>query len=163
LLVLWLYASVWNDFVFKTLLTTLVRFRVSYHCISFFFKLTFVIRKGAPHILRSFFYTHFHCSCRPTGDCGGSRDRTRNCCVAEDLHPLSHQSKFSLPFRTCTCTDNYVQKSNRYLFLLFFSLKSSFLFSVSYFKKNKHCLSLCVVSINTGTAISYNLYSFVVL
>jgi hypothetical protein len=38
---------------------------------------------------------HSHYSCRPSGDCGGSRDRTRNCCVAvwftqSRLSQLSH-------------------------------------------------------------------------
>jgi hypothetical protein len=27
------------------------------------------------------FILHSHDSCRPSGDCGGSRDRTRDCCV----------------------------------------------------------------------------------
>jgi hypothetical protein len=31
-----------------------------------------------PEIL---FILHSHDSCRPSGDCGGSRDRTRDCCV----------------------------------------------------------------------------------
>jgi hypothetical protein len=46
-----------------------------------------------PEIL--FYYIHSHYSCRPSGDCGGSRDRTRNCCVAvcftqSRLSQLSH-------------------------------------------------------------------------
>jgi hypothetical protein len=32
-----------------------------------------------PEIL---FNLHSHDSCRPSGDCGGSRDRTRDCCVS---------------------------------------------------------------------------------
>jgi hypothetical protein len=44
---------------------------------------------------------HSHYSCRPSGDCGGSRDRTWNCCVAvwftqSRLSQLSHHIKFSL-------------------------------------------------------------------
>jgi hypothetical protein len=45
-----------------------------------FFKTVFYSGRDAsfPEIL---FILHSHNSCRPLGDCGGSRDRTRDCCV----------------------------------------------------------------------------------
>jgi hypothetical protein len=38
--------------------------------------------RDASHILRFYFVPHSHDSCRPSGDCGRSWDRTRNCRVA---------------------------------------------------------------------------------
>jgi hypothetical protein len=46
----------------------------------FFFKIVFYsdMEASFPDIL---FILHSHGSCRPSGDCGGNRDRTRECCV----------------------------------------------------------------------------------
>jgi hypothetical protein len=49
-------------------------------CVRFFF-IVFYSGMDASHSEICFFI-HSQYSCRPSGDCGGSRDRTRNCCVA---------------------------------------------------------------------------------
>jgi hypothetical protein len=53
-----------------------------------FFKIVFYSGRDAsnPEIL---FIIHSYCSCRPSGNCGGSWDRTRNCCVAVWCHPVA--------------------------------------------------------------------------
>jgi hypothetical protein len=47
--------------------------------IKYGFNFFFLLGNGRTEI---FFIIHSHNSCRPSGDCGGSRDRTRNCCIA---------------------------------------------------------------------------------
>jgi hypothetical protein len=44
------------------------------------------------------YISHSHGSCRPSGDCGGSRDRTRDCCVTAWFQPLYYNTVlFVLP------------------------------------------------------------------
>jgi hypothetical protein len=43
-------------------------------------------------------------SCRPSGDCGGSRDRTQNCCIAE-LPQYPAQSAASFLFSSLSVFD----------------------------------------------------------
>jgi hypothetical protein len=60
----------------------------------FFFFIVFYSGRDASHP-EIWFLIHSHNSCRPSGDCGGSQDRTRNCCVTvwftqSCLSQLSH-------------------------------------------------------------------------
>jgi hypothetical protein len=54
--------------------------------LNIFFLIVFFTQEGTPRILRFYFVLHSRNSCRPSGDCGGSRDQTRNGCVAAWYH-----------------------------------------------------------------------------
>jgi hypothetical protein len=64
--------------------------------IFFFFLIVFYSGMDAsfPEIL---FILHSHGSCRPSVDCGGSRDRTRDCCVTAWFQPVDLTTELPHP------------------------------------------------------------------
>jgi hypothetical protein len=62
------------------------------------FKNCFLLRKGRLASWDFCFVLHSHNSWHPFGVCRGSRDRTRNCCVAAWTWPLSYHIPHALQY-----------------------------------------------------------------
>jgi hypothetical protein len=61
------------------------------------FFLLFFTQEWTPHFPGFLFILHSHGSCRPSGDCGGSWDRTRNCCVTVWFQPVDLTTELPHP------------------------------------------------------------------
>jgi hypothetical protein len=67
------------------------------------------------------FILHSHVFCRPSGDCGGSRDRTRDCCVTAWFQLVDLTTELPHPHWATTSSWKFCTKYNsiRYSNLLF--------------------------------------------